>query len=522
MKIKKYTIGILTASLIATSSVSCSDSFESINTDPNETPMGMLNPYGVFEAMFYGYVNRSLAFTRQYNNELVQFTACTGSNGNDIHRYSINNSNVSTIWTYYARYAANADHMVQLGITKNEPAAQAVGLTLKVLIMSNLTDLFGDVPYREAFQHDQDNWTPAFDSQKDVYEQMFADLEAANNLYAKSPVFAKPSIDLMYGGNMTLWQKFNNSLYLRLLMRVSGRTEMGADTKIAEIVSNSSKYPIISSESESATVKYTGIDPYFNNFRPSNTTETQVKANKIAKTLLNLMLLTGRDSEEDPRLTTMAIQRAGDWKGVQGGCAISDARLEDDGASYPNYAVLVRDAAHAWILDYSEVQFILAEAALKGYITGGESTARTHYENAVTASCRKWGQLTQYSSEKYQITDERIADLLAGKLAGWDENSDHDILIANQKFISLFWIGFEAYHELRRTGYPVITIGNGCSYNNFEYPQRLYYPTNTVGSNSTNVQIALDRMGGENNLHTSVWWSYKAINGTFTAVRQQK
>ena len=103
MKIKKYTIGILTASLIATSSVSCSDSFESINTDPNETPMGMLNPYGVFEAMLYGYVNRSLAFTRQYNNELEQFTACTGSNGNDIHRYSTNNSNVSTIWTYEAR-----------------------------------------------------------------------------------------------------------------------------------------------------------------------------------------------------------------------------------------------------------------------------------------------------------------------------------------------------------------------------------------------------------------------------------
>ena len=521
MKIKKYTIGILGAALIASTSVSCSDSFESINTDPNETPMGMLNPYGVFEAMFYGYVNRSLAFTRQYNNELVQYTACTGSNGNDIHRYSINNNNVSTIWTYYARYAANAEHMVQLGITKNEPAAQAVGLTLKVLIMSNLTDLFGDIPYKEAFQHDIANWTPVFDSQKEVYEQMFADLEKANTLYSKSPVFAKPTIDLMYGGDMNLWQKFNNSLYLRLLMRVSGRPEMQADTKIAAIFSNPSKYPIIASEAESATVKYTGIDPYFNNFRPSNTTETQVKANKVANTLLDLLLITGRDSEEDPRLTTMAIERGGDWKGVQGGCAISDARLEDDGASYLNYPVLVRDAAPAWILDYSEVQFILAEAALKGYITGGDDAARTYYENAVTASCKKWAQLTQYSATKYQITDDRIAALLSGKLGGWDENSDHAMLIANQKFISLLWIGFEAYHEVRRTGYPIITIGNGCSYNNFEFPQRMYYPTNTVGSNSANVQAALDRMGGENNLRTSVWWSYKAINGNFTAVRQQ-
>ena len=126
----------------------------------------------------------------------------------------------------------------------------------------------------------------------------------------------------------------------------------------------------------------------------------------------------------------MAIQRAGDWKGVQGGCAISDARLEDDGASYPNYAVLVRDAAPAWILDYSEVQFILAEAALKGYIAGGESTARTHYENAVTASCRKWGQLTQYSSEKYQITDERIAD------ASLPENSQDGMKIPTTTFLS--------------------------------------------------------------------------------------
>lgn len=389
MNIRKYTYALLAASLIGTSSVACSDSFESINTDPNNTPIGMLNPYGVFEAMFYGYVNRSLAFTRQYNNELVQFTACTGSNGVDIHRYSVNNNNVSTIWTYYSRYAANADHMVELGITKNDPAAQAVGLTLKVLMMSNLTDLFGDVPYREAFKHDEGNWTPVFDAQQDVYEQMFADLEEANKIYAQSPVFAKPTIDLMYGGNMSLWQKFNNSLYLRLLMRVSARPEIGADAKIAEIVSKPNKYPIITSDTESATVKYTGIDPYYNNFRPSNTTETQVKANKVAKTFLDLLLITGRDSEEDPRLTTMAIQRGGDWKGVQGGCAISDARLEDDGASYLNYPVLVRDAAPAWLLDYSEVQFILAEAALKGYISGGEDAARTYYENAVTSSCRK-------------------------------------------------------------------------------------------------------------------------------------
>lgn len=521
MKLNRYIYGIVAGALMGGSMVSCTNDFESINTDPNKMPLGDLNPYGVFEATFYGMTNRQLYLTWNYNDELVQFTACTGSNGKDFHRYSFSNNHVSTVWNNYAQYAANANHMVQLAVNKKEPAARAVGLTLKVFAMSNLTDLFGDIPYREAFQYDKDNWMPKFDSQKEVYEQMFADLEKANDLYSKSPVFAKPNIDLMYAGDMSMWRKFNNSIYLRLLMRVSGRPEMGADTKIAEIVANPSKYPVISSNAENATVKFTGIDPYFNYFRPSNIKETQFNPYKITNTFLDLTLLTGRDSEEDPRLLTQAQQRGGEWKGVQGGCSLSDARVEDAGACYLNYKVLVRDAAPGWLLDYSEVQFILAEAALKGYISGGESAARGYYEAAVTASCKKWSELTQYSDVQVAINDTRIDAFLNGKLAGWDNNADHAKLIADQKFLSLLWVGFEAYHELRRTGYPVITIGNGCSYNNYEYPQRLYYPTNTVGSNGKNVQEALDRMGGENTLRTAVWWSYKAINGTFTAVRQQ-
>lgn len=521
MKIRNYISSIVASAIIAASTISCTDNFVEINTDPNNLPLGELNAYGVFEAMFYGMAARQGNLTWNYNSEMVQYTACTGSNGKDFHRYSFSDNNVSTVWNNYAKWAANADHMVQLGITKEEPAAQAVGLTLKVFAMSNLTDLFGDIPYKEAFQYEQLNWTPVFDSQEEVYAQMFEDLETANTLYSKSPVFAKPNIDLMYGGDMAKWRKFNNSLYLRLLLRVSGRPETGAAEKIATIVGNSSKYPIITSQAESASVRYTGLDPYYSYFRPEDFKETQMSPNKITKTFLNLMLISGRDSEEDPRLTTMAIARGGTWKGVQGGCSISDARVEDSGAAYLNYPVLCRDDAEAWLLDYSEVEFILAEAALKGYISGGDATAKSHYEKAVTASCKKWGELSTFSDTNYPITDDRISALLNGQLAGWDRNTDHAALIGNQKFISLLWVGFEAYHEVRRTGYPIISIGNGCSYNNFEYPQRLFYPTNTVGSNSVHVQEALERMGGENTLRTPVWWSYKAINGTFTAVRQQ-
>ena len=105
-------------------------------------------------------------------------------------------------------------------------------------------------------------------------------------------------------------------------------------------------------------------------------------------------------------------------------------------------------------MDYSEIRFIMAEAALKGWIDGGEAQARVYYESAVKASCQKWAELERYSDVKAPIDDNAIAKLLAGRLAGWDSHTDKERLIAEQKYLSLFWVGLEAYHELRRTSWP--------------------------------------------------------------------
>ena len=85
-----------------------------------------------------------------------------------------------------------------------------MALTLKVLFMSNLTDMFGDIPYSEAFQGREEGGTktPKYDSQQEVYEQMFADLEAANELYATQPTMLDGNLDGLYGGDMAAWRKF--------------------------------------------------------------------------------------------------------------------------------------------------------------------------------------------------------------------------------------------------------------------------------------------------------------------------
>lgn len=510
------------ASLIMLSGVcgGCTHDFEETNTDPNKMLVGELQPYGMFESLFYSTAKNNTYYAYYWCDELVQFTACTSLSGQERHRYKITDNQFSSVWSNYATKAGNAVHMYKLAEKFKDDACKAVALTLKVYLLSNLTDLYGDIPYSEAYQGDNGIDHPKFDSQKEVYEQMFAELETANEFYASKPKFEKGTMDLMYAGDMAKWRKFNNSIYLRLLCRVSGRPEMKSGEKMQEMLDNPSKYPVFESNADNATVRNTGVDPYYNHFRPIDIDQSKFSSSSylIAEQFLKMTLnYEGSKVEQDPRLTTWAIKRSGvdDWKGTIAGCQPEDGGVAGKDASFLNYNVLVRDDAHAFLMDYSEVQFILAEAALKGMITGGETAARNYYENAVAASCYKWAEYEQYSKVKAPIDEQNVTKFLNGNLAGWDNNPNKEKLICEQKFLSLFWVGMEAYHELRRTGWPVLTMGEGTYFNNYQLPQRFAYCITTTGTNPQHVAEALQRMGGENDMLTPVWWSLKAITGNF-------
>ena len=304
---KKLLLMLLPVSALLTAG--CTHDFEKTNTDPNKMNVGELQPYGMFENLFYSTAKNSTYYSYYWNDELVQFTACTPMTAQERHRYKISDNQFASIWNNYATKAGNAVHMYKLAEKYDDNACKAVATTLKVYLMSNLTDIFGDIPYREAFRGDEGIDRPVFDSQKEVYEQMFAELEAANALYAGKPKFEKPTMDLMYNGDMALWRKFNNSLYLRLLCRVSGRAEMNVGAKMQEMLDNPDKYPLISSNAESATVHNTGVDPYYNYFRPIDIDKSKFTSNsyKITEQFLKMTLFPdGSSTEQDPRLTTWA------------------------------------------------------------------------------------------------------------------------------------------------------------------------------------------------------------------------
>lgn len=524
-KISKIYTGLIAAMIALAGMCSCTDDFEKTNTDPNKMNVGELKPYGMFENLFYGTARQQCYYSYYWSDELVQFTACTSLTAQERHRYKIVDNDWINLWSNYATKAANAVHMYDLAEKWDDDACRAIALTLKVYLMSNLTDLFGDIPYAEAFRGSEGIDKPRFDTQADVYRQMFSELEEANDIYAQKPEFESPTMDIMYGGDMALWRKFNNSLYLRLLCRVCGRSEMNVGEKMKEIIADAKKYPVFTSNAESATIRNTGVDPYYNRFRPVEIDVNSFSKNAylVTEQFLKMTIRTDEKSSEiDPRLTTWCIKRseADGWSGTQAGCTPEESGIVSEGAAYLNYDVLVRDDAHHFLMDYSEVLFILAEAAHKGLIDGGEAAARSYYESAVKASCEKWAQYEVYSKRKAPLTAENIDKFINGKLAGWESNDNKDQLIAEQKFLSLFWVGMEAYHELRRTSYPRLTIGPGTSYNKFQLPQRMAYPTTTTGPNPDGVAEAIARQGA-NDMITPVWWSYKAINGDFPTANAQ-
>lgn len=521
MKKLKNTIAI---GILAFFIQACTADFEEINTNPNKTTVGQIKASGMFEPLLYNGAKFWQNYTWYWNNELIQFTAFTGGTTRQEHRYFISDSDWQRVWNAYNRYGNNVSHMYDLSVEQQDRSLEAIALTLKVLYMSNLTDIYGDIPYSEAFTARKENGTtkPVFETQKEVYEQLFIDLLKANSIYATKPIFIKPSLDGMYNGSMEKWQKFNNALYLRLLMRVSGRTEMNVGAKITEVLNNPATYPIFESNLDNATVVFSGSDPYRNQFADYNEGSFTSSGRKLTEQLIKMTVVKDANNQEifvDPRLPifgkknpNVTVNPDNIWKGTIAGITEQDQSDADRGSSWLNAAVLARADAPGTFMDYAEVQFILAEASLKGLITGGEAAAKQYYENGVTASVEKWAELGQFSETPVVVTNNDVTDLLASDLASWDATTNKEELIANQKYLALFWIGMEAYHEYRRTEYPDLTIGTGAVFNDYTLPTRFAYPTTTIATNAINSAAAISNMGG-NTMKTPVWWSKQAIQG---------
>src|SRR5688572_17643989 len=207
----------------------CTKDFKQMNTNPNG--LAAAKPESLLEPALYDVVQKNQTRALRLTNELMQIHV-TVINSDEIHRYIVRPSESDYMWNNWYLQLTNFKDMYERAEFLNQTSYMGIARIMQAWVYSMITDTYGNVPFSEANQGREQNFQPKFDDQKDIYAGIFEMLEEANELLAAGQVLAQPARDPLYGGDVSRWRKFGNSLYLRLLLRVSGRADLNAAEKI--------------------------------------------------------------------------------------------------------------------------------------------------------------------------------------------------------------------------------------------------------------------------------------------------
>jgi hypothetical protein len=510
--INKITVIVVLTSLALSS---CTKDFTELNTDPNSTPNA--KPHQLLAPALVSIVGYNMIRNRNFNNELMQVTVDMGDGEGKVFRYDYRATWADYLYNGWYLEMLNLKDMYK--IAKDTPTLnksyQAISLILQSWVFSLLTDTYGDVPYfKTSLAKDSLLFEPPFDKQKDIYLDIFKKLEEANTLLASGPTIVASS-DPVYNGDIAKWRKFSNSLYLRLLLRLSGKAEIAADciAKIKEIVdTKASTYPKITKLEESAILRWTGQGPYVSPYM--SVREQDFRAPGICSFFIDNLT-----TWSDPRIniptygsgTPTKTNRwciapsSGAFVGVPSG--YSPGQVTSKKASF--YSItnntntgpsLMTEPLTGMILNVAEVDFMQAEMAAKGWING---LAKSFYDSGAAHSIRQWlPQWPDTSTKIYNITDYLNASDLGYNESGTLEEKMEQIHL--QKYYALFLNDMQQWFEYRRTGHPILPKGQGLR-NNGVMPARMTYPVSVQSTNPTNYKAAIAEQGPDV-ISTRVWW----------------
>jgi hypothetical protein len=320
-------------------------------------------------------------------------------------------------------------------------------------------------------------------------------LTQAETLLASGSGVVPASSDLIYAGNASKWRKLANSLKFKALMRISKAPGQSVSAELQALVNGGQ---LFSSNADSAQLNYLAAQPDSNPiyetiiFTPRS--EYKVSSVLIAgnyNATTNPNGFKGLTFLNDDRLEVFAQKNtAGNYVGNIPG-------VENPG-SYGAFSSLgtkyLDPTLPGVILSNAQVQFLLAEAANEGYITGGVVDAQAYYFKGITANFEFNG--ISGLANAY-IGQANIG--FAGQVVGRQK-------IAEQSWIALFGQGFEAWTEYRRTGFPVLSAVANAAPGVTVVPTRLRFNSTEVSLNKANYEAAVSTLVGGDNLTSRLWW----------------
>ena len=405
---------------------------------------------------------------------------------------------------------------------KNLNLRQAARI-LRALLFQRLTDYYGSIPYSEALKGTEKLYFPKYDKQKDIYLDLLKELDEATAALSESnPDDGFGAADLYYEGDIAKWKKFGYSLMLRMAMRISNVDDETRKTYVAKAIagggfaSNDDNIWVGMALAPSQWVNQNGISRAF---YPGDGGQPTF----LSKTFVNWLKGTNQNdvSDDDPRLMIIS-GGIGTWappkaweptisdpltqKGMPNGYDAAGLQVYE-GASKPvdqdvtyskiNPLMLDNDESYM-IMNYAEVEFLMAEAAERNFAPLTSGDAKAHYEKGVKAAMQMY---TPYDAT-LKVEDAAVATYLVNyPYAG--SSPEKLEMIGEQMWASQFLNWWEAWSNWRRTGFPVLTPTNyPGNITGGTIPQRLKYPNAEVAGNP-NFNTATQ----PNQYTTKVWWA---------------
>ncbi len=526
MKNKLYLIA-LAGVLMGTTA--CND-YMDINESPDRIAVSNLTPNfvlpGAISNSYYVQARRLNLFGGIMMNSVAGNSYSYGTPFVDEYSPNITSAFYADVWDQLFRQISN----FQFIIDYSDPSGQysqykAIAKVMKAYYVQTLTDLWGDMPYSEAFKREL-NLTPKYDKGEDIYKASIADIENAIQLIDGKKGDVPASADIVFKGSMAKWKAFANTLKLRYLVRMSnvtgdmatyrdqklatlqGASFVDADVTVNPGYSQSSdaqqnpwmNYYVYTSsgarpQNWTLVVPSEHISIALNGNKENDTREVYQKFKNIIDGRRGRMFtLVGGNVEgvrqgatpgQPGAASGRTVSRTGD------GLIIGSQTITATDTEGRKAELIQKGSSKAGVLmTKAEAEFLLAEAALR--YPSVVSNAQGHFQDGIRASYNYLGANVDVIIDPNTGTKKKAAEIyidavnLVPKL-GWTGSDQNKIeAIMTQKWIALTGINPEqSYFDYTRTGYPVTPLPT-ISLNPVK-PNRLLYPNSEYQSNTNNV-----------------------------------
>ena len=412
-------------------------------------------------------------------------------------------------------------------VNVNYPNFWAWAKLLRVAAMHRITDTYGPIIYSK-YGRSGDSDTDIYDSQEDVYNTFFTELDEAIDtltVYEAEGSTAFAKFDLVYGGDIAPWIKFANSLRLELAMRIVKANATLAQEQAEKACSNS--YGLIESNDDNLNIDLGSITfPLYYYSRSWGETRMSATMESILGGYNDPRIAAYFDAVSDSITLISTGEKTGEYidqyKGIMSG-------MNDDlQAYYRDYSAVntdyVETATSYPIMNAAEVAFLRAEGELRGWDMDpeGTKTAEDFYNEGIELSFNQWGVSGAESYESdatstfKDYVDPQGLDNFTKRsdiTIAWESgatNEENLERIITQKWIAMWPDGQRAWSEFRRTGYPkLVPVADNNSSGviaDGDFVRRVNYQDDLYSENANAVAYAVSLLGGPDNFGTRVWW----------------